>query len=359
MFILHFQPIEHYPPVLNLLGCVEDQAYCCTTKSTKYVVYQDKKHSIYRFSKTSPRKLNRLWQYFWFNLASTLLLFWKRPASVLYYETISAFPALLYKKIRGKKVKVAVHYHEYVSPEEHRKGMFINKKLHAFEQKMYAQLDWISQTNTIRKQLFCDDENIPLDNVQTVANYPTRYWAKKNNVWNKEETLKLIFVGYSVDPKGSYIKEVIDWLSLQAIKTQLDIYCLQQDSLPKSLKGSKGSVSVQLHPPVNYENLPETLKRYHIGLILYKGLTPNYVHNAPNKLFEYLSCGLDVWYPTEMDGIKPYQNNTSPKVIEFDFKNLTNNYLEEKMVTQSHSKCNLKTYIAEEEYKSLIKKLIV
>lgn len=359
MFILHFQPVEHYPPVLNLLNCLEKKAYCCTTKSTKYPTYLLEKHKFYRFSKTSTNKANRFFQYFWFNLASTVLLFWKSPKSVLYYETISAFPALFYKKIKGKKVKVAVHYHEYVSPEEHRKGMYLTKKLHALEQHMFADLDWISQTNTIRKKLFCKDENILLEKVNTVANYPTRSWAKKNTVWNKKEILKLIFVGYSLDPKSSYIKEIIDWLSRQKIKTQLDLYCLQQESLPESLKGIKENLTVKLHSPVKYENLSKTLKKYHIGLILYKGLTPNYVYNAPNKLFEYLSCGLDVWYPCEMEGIKQYKSDLSPKVIEFNFKNLKKFFLDEKMVSQIHADKNSNNFNAENEYRKLINELLV
>jgi hypothetical protein len=65
--------------------------------------------------------------------------------------------------------------------------------------------------------------------------------------------------------------------------------------------------------------------RYQIGIILHKGDTLNYVHNAPNKLFEYLVCGLDVWFPNEMQGVYPYERNDAfPKVISVDFTRMKN-----------------------------------
>ena len=49
----------------------------------------------------------------------------------------------------------------------------------------------------------------------------------------------------------------------------------------------------------------------------------NYVYNAPNKLFEYLACGLDVWFPDVMTGSVPYVTElTYPKVIAVNFTEL-------------------------------------
>ena len=49
---------------------------------------------------------------------------------------------------------------------------------------------------------------------------------------------------------------------------------------------------VQFKGHINYDNLPTTLNKYQVGVILYKGHIPNYVYNAPNKLFEYLAAFL-------------------------------------------------------------------
>ena len=74
---------------------------------------------------------------------------------------------------------------------------------------------------------------------------------------------------------------------------------------------------------VAYQNIPDVLEKYHIGIILHKGDTLNYIYNAPNKLFEYLKCGLDVWFPNEMHGIYPFEREDAlPKIVKTDFQNL-------------------------------------
>ena len=170
--------------------------------------------------------------------------------------------------------------------------------------------------------------------------------------------MKLVFVGYSVDRNSCYIEETIQWLRDQKIPCILDLYCLEQKSLREELIGQQGNVLVNIHPPVEYQDLPSILKQFHIGLILYRGLTPNYIHNAPNKFFPYLSCALDVWYPKEMEGIKPYQRLASPKVVEFDFKTLDHQMLSTDMISQANEEKNEMLFLAEEEYKELINFMI-
>jgi hypothetical protein len=80
---------------------------------------------------------------------------------------------------------------------------------------------------------------------------------------------------------------------------------------------------MQMKEGVEYERLPEILPAYHVGIILYKGHIPNYMYNSPNKLFEYLACGLDVWFPKEMTGCYPYvTENCYPKVVRIDYQHL-------------------------------------
>ena len=72
-----------------------------------------------------------------------------------------------------------------------------------------------------------------------------------------------------------------------------------------------------------YYDLPELLKLYDIGLILYKGFNENFTYNETNKLFEYHVCGLDVWFSYETLGIHKYiRQNTFPKIIQVDYNHL-------------------------------------
>jgi hypothetical protein len=42
------------------------------------------------------------------------------------------------------------------------------------------------------------------------------------------------------------------------------------------------------------------LINYDIGVTIYNGHIPNYIYNVPNKILEYLACGLNVWYSSEL-----------------------------------------------------------
>jgi hypothetical protein len=177
----------------------------------------------------------------------------------------------------------------------------------------------------VRLNKFLKDNNITFNNDihKLNPNYPSKIWGLQNEKWDGISPIKLVFAGYSVDPNGCFILELIEWLSIQKQHSILDIYCIKQNSLPSHLIGKQGNTTVNTCETVAYQYLPPVLKNYHVGLILYRGLTPNYIYNAPNKLFEYLACGLDVWFPQEMKGCQSYiENNFIPQVLELNYNAL-------------------------------------
>jgi hypothetical protein len=106
--------------------------------------------------------------------------------------------------------------------------------------------------------------------------------------------------------------------------------------------------SIRLMNGVDYQNVPEVLAEYDIGLILYKGHIPNYVYNAPNKLFEYHSCGLDVWYPSVMKGCRDFATDkVYPKIVEVDFDRLDHLNLTD-MISRDGCEFRPSPYTAEE-----------
>ncbi len=80
----------------------------------------------------------------------------------------------------------------------------------------------------------------------------------------------------------------------------------------KNLIESEGSALVRWKGPADYGDLPKILQEYQVGLIMYKGADDNTSYSAPNKLFEYLVCGLDVWYPLELKGTYEYDSSSWP-----------------------------------------------
>lgn len=365
LFILHFLPIEGYPPILNLLDYLSNEKkiqkiFCSTTKGNFSNLYKNDVIKVARLGNISGNKFSLWSTYFFFNLSTILRLVITRPKNVLYYETISSYPAYFYKKYINRKANLFIHYHEYVTEQEYAKGSFVNKFYHQLEQKIYAKAKWISHTNEVRLNKFLKDNSIEnnVNKHHIFPNYPSKNWAKQNIQWPGNGILNLIFVGYSVDPKGCYIVELIEWLQQQKQETVLDIYCIKQNSLPKKYIGLHGNTTVNVHKAIPYHQLPEILKNYHVGLILYKGLTPNYIYNAPNKLFEYLACGLDVWFPNEMDGCFAYETkNTYPKVIKLNFAQL-NPYNIMDLIAKENANFSPSNYICEHIYINLMNEII-
>jgi hypothetical protein len=147
-------------------------------------------------------------------------------------------------------------------------------------------------------------------------NYPPREWiARGQGVdrarQNKPESapLRLVCVG-SLSFEDTYVREVCKWVA--ARPDQVSLHLCGHNVKPdvwewlESLKAP--NISTQ---PTGcaYDALPGLLTQFDVALVLYKGNTLNFVHNVPNKAIEALTCGLEVWYPPEMEGMILFHRN--------------------------------------------------
>ena len=231
-----------------------------------------------------------------------------------------------------RKIHIYCHYHEYTAPEEYEKGMALNKFSHRLEVRSYSCFSWISHTNAYRKTLFLEDHTIVNPAINFIfPNYPPRSWkvyVANNRPIEKKKVVRIVYLG-SLDIVSMYTQEICNWVIKQNGTVMLDFYSHQFNSSTSRYFSELNSTHITLKGAIDYDKLPETLIHYDVGVILYKGETKNYVYNAPNKYFEYAACGLDVWYPQEMTGMKSNkQTNHKPLVLELDFKNLPENLLE-------------------------------
>ncbi|MCB0704398.1 MAG: hypothetical protein KDC34_03775 [Saprospiraceae bacterium] len=332
--IIHFQPLEAYPPVMNVLQLLPAQM-----PDYKWQVFTSQKSiglklflgdgvnlRINRLitQERSLGRLSRLLRYFTFNLSAIIKLLRFRPGQIIYFETISAFPAIFYKWL-FPKTRVYIHYHEYTSQEEQVNGMVLTRLIHKSEKWLYPRAQWISHTNSRRMQLFLEDEHLVASDLSTriMPNYPPEAWLKMRQA--KTETVrpvKLVYVG-SLGFNSTYIREVCEWVQRSDGRYSLDIYSYQMEEEVRRYIGEIGGQAIKLHRPINYTEIPKVLPEYDIGLILYKGHIPNYIHNAPNKLFEYHICGLSIWYPEEMEGCHSVDpTDFGPPIICVNFKKL-------------------------------------
>jgi hypothetical protein len=347
--VIHFNPLELFPPITNLLD------YLGKNTAKKIIVlstqcrrermlepYKSKVQNITikRTPGIVPASHFRIFNYSYFYLYTLFILMKDKPESVLYYETISSWPALMYKKLRGNKVKIFVHHHEYSSPEEYANSMRLVKALHKIESKMYTtDFEWISQTNEIRLNKFIEDQKAAFPQAtlayihkesngkalklyHVIPNYPPRFWINKQAVFGNNNKIRLIYVG-SLGYETMYLKELVEWVVLNQGKFTLDFYSHNvEEKAARFLKTIK-SESVRFRGSCNYDELPGVLKNYDVGLVIYKPISENWIQNAPNKVFEYLACGLDVWFSESMTyTLLLKRENTYPKVIPVNFGEL-------------------------------------
>lgn len=334
LFLLHFNPIEVYPPVLNALRFLERELpthsirVLTTRQSFRLKAYHPTGQwvKIHRCNGVSREEAVgvRFWKYVVFYGSCLWRLVARRPDTVLYYDTLSSFPALLYKCLVNRQARILVHYHEYTSPDEYQNGMRLVRFFHWIEKRVYPGFAWISHTNRVRLHKFVSDHaSVSFGTVAVLPNFPPRSWRLgEPRSWDQVAALRIVYVG-SLSSETMFFREFCGWVRRQAGSVTFDVYAYNLTEEAKEYLNGLQSGFVRLHPGIDYEELPAVLSRYHVGVVLYKGLTENHIHSAPNKVFEYLACGLDVWFSKQLLGTHAYLTaGTYPKVMTIDFEQL-------------------------------------
>ena len=345
--VIHYLPLEFYPPVVNLLSALAEKDLFNTRVWT---THNNKQRQVYKnptlssVSRTiAPKKSDykgiRLLKYLLFNFKTFMGLLFFNPEVILYYESYSAGPVFWYLKYFGNNKKLFIHCHEYFDPQWYAQGMSLVKLYHTYEKKyLYPKAAWISHTNAQRVALFlADHPNILKNRVHVVENHPPKSWAsiskeKKLVKKNTNEQLKFVYVG-SLSLENTFIQEFCNWVISKNGKVIFTIYAFNTTVSMYNYLLSLHSEYIDFNPGgIEYEKIPQVLSGYDIGVILYKGNTLNAKLCVSNKLFEYLACGLEVWVTKQQEGSLPYlDSNNQPRVMALDFDNfnetLINSYL--------------------------------
>ncbi|MGB4773113.1 MAG: hypothetical protein WBP58_16745 [Chitinophagaceae bacterium] len=235
------------------------------------------------------------------------------------------------------------------------------KMVHSWEKSAYRKTVWISQTNMDRARMFVNDLGIKGQNIslKIMPNYPQRRWAEgyTKTVWAPAERVRLVYIG-AVDLENICFAEIIDWIERQKGRFELDIFSNQDPALVQGYAKQVNARFVRFLGSVPYMELPALLVKYDVGLILYRGGSKNFMYNAPNKLFEYLAVGLDVWYPSHLEGIKPYTRlDKHPMVVPMDIANM-DTFNVDDVYQLPGIQFELMGYFAEDVYHELLSAMV-
>lgn len=364
VFILHLLPLEYYPPITNLIEVLsKDSALQIEVFSTKNnknrPVYDSKNSTIYRskYPAYVKNSILKVWAYLCYIILPVWRLFWFKPDVLMYYEPHSAMPAYVYKKIFNSKVRLFIHYHEYYEPDNFKgKSMAAVRFFHKLEIAfLYKKAEWISQTNSSRLNFFLNDYPfIQPEKLNVLANYPSKEWKTLLSKPKESTKLKLIYIG-ALSFENTFIKEVVNFVIDHPDKFTLTIYSYNcHDNVKAYLKSQNPVLINFISQGISYDKIPIIASQFNIGLILYKGHNLNYTFNAPNKLFEYIACNLEVWFPRELKGCLPYINTISKPIIKaINFEELSSDLIKEYKANKNFPNRKI-AYFYEEEIKTLL-----
>jgi len=304
-----------------------------TKNTTNYKTPDFSNTKIYRIGTVSSNPLLRYASYVWFNLLSTFILLCSPLNYIIAFETLSVFPLWLVAQLKTN-TKAHIHFHEYLSLPERLVSSLYMKLLFKFEDKILKEFH-CSQTNEDRKRLFLNDKSyLSSEQVEVRPNLPPKLWWNQYGKFKRisnDGKIRLVYIGVC-DNKTMYVKELLDWVNANQEILHLTIISQELDNGTKKIILDYNCNAVKIMQPIDYYDLPKELIKYDIGLVLYKGHTPNYIYNVPNKVYEYLSCGLQVL--TDMKLITTV--NLGIKQIHIvDFTNLNLNSIKKHLLNVS------------------------
>lgn len=310
--IIHYRDINLYPPTLNILDYFNNKKLKYLLVYNKEIKSENSKGSFYFISKA-----------IYFILKSLFTLF-RTKGQILCFESISITPVFIYfVLIPWSRRNVIVHCHEYISKNSYSKQSRLDRLGYFLQKYILKRVSWFSHTNRHRLNAFQDEyKDIPEEILRIFPNYPPMSWDNDavDEVFEKNEyDLRFLHIG-SLSMKGQYICEFLNVFGNNPA-FKIDFY---SHSLPKDVEHILFKhKNCSYMGAIDYYDIPKLKGSYDVGLVLYKGLTNNFKYNAPNKLFEYWACGLDVWFSSDLITSHDYINSgVFPSVKSVDFKKL-------------------------------------
>lgn len=333
---LHVLPLEYYPPARTVLTLMSRRAAWkvrAWTSANKRGLdpWNPGEVEVSRSWIAGPQSLLpiRMSGYVaWHVQAAAQIAAW-RPDVLIVVEPHSALAAWVYYKVFRGNATLFIHHHEYYAPEDFSApGMRQLKRTLTLDRRdLFPRAVWVSQTNLERMRLLRSwNPGITDQTARILPNFPPAQWVRNAFALPSpaaSDTLRLVYLG-SASLEDTFIDEVARWVAARPNRVSLHVVGDNVSTAVWSLLDSldADNITTDEHG-YEYDALPELLTQFDVGLILYKGNTANFVHNVPNKAIEYLACGLEVWYPPEMEGMRTFREEfPDERVREVNFRDL-------------------------------------
>ena len=352
--IVSMSACEYLPPLISLMNDSRWTQYDVKVFTTrwskgKYPPYAGPR-TVYRTSTHFPTFwLINLFDQLRFAIYTFLHLLLFRPAVILDIERGSSVPVLLYLILFRRTTRLFMHYYEYSTLEELSRCALPNRLAHRGEVALQKRASWISQCNEMRIRAYQNDYRLPDGICHVIHNYPPATWQRHFRLQKTISVpVKAVFCGVRMDLETLYVREFSDYVIRQNGKLVWDIYLASPSREIEEFIRSLNSPWVHLYASnIDYSQMPERLAKYNVGVILYKGITLNRKYVECNKFYEFLSCGLDVWFSSRMEAQHSLvTRDCYPKVVMLDFDHMEDVNLEQ-LISHENLQSNMPSYTAE------------
>ena len=333
---VHVLPLELYPPARNLLVLMSNREgwevrAWSTSNDRGMGTWGAQGVRIDRHSypgEKVPVPIRMAGYAAWHMKTAAELARWK-PDVVMMVEPHSSLAVWLYYRLFRGSARLFIHHHEYYAPEDfNAPGMRLLRSTLGLERNyLFPRAEWVSQTNSGRLDLLQSwNRQIQPGAARVFPNYPPREWVTAANAvvtGNRSGPTRFVYVG-SASFEDTYIREVCEWAAAQPETVSLHVVGHNVRKTVWESIQSLGAANITSDPAgVAYDELPSLLRHFDVGLVLYRGNTLNFVHIVPNKAIEYLACGLEVWYPGRMHGLRNFhRDHPDLRLKEMNFQNL-------------------------------------
>ncbi len=333
---MHVLPLEYYPPAINLLELMakrprwEVRAWTSANRR-RMPKWTNSRVVVSRLAHPAaniPVGL-RMPGYLAWHLRSAAAIARWNPRAVIAVEPHSALAAWIYFTVFRGSAALFIHHHEYYSREDLAAGgmRFLRATVALERRDLFPRATWVSQTNEDRLHLLqAWNDGISDGAAKVFPNFPPAKWVRRVSALaspRPSATFRLVYVG-SASFQDTFVREICIWARDRQSTVSLHICGNNVEESVWSWVQALGALNITCdRSGVAYDALPDLLRQFDAGLVLYKGNTVNFVHNVPNKAIEYLACGLEVWYPPQMKSMKSFhQRFPEYRFREIDFENL-------------------------------------
>jgi hypothetical protein len=332
---IHALPLEYYPPattMLDLLSRVPGwEVRAWSSANARDSVEWTSEHVTVDRPRQSSQHASlpsRMAGYLNWHLRTARRVSQWKPNVVISIEPHSALATWLYYNVMLGNARLFIHHHEYYAPDDFSGGgmRLLRATRHLERGDLFERAEWISQTNAHRLRLLQEWNPAALHKGRVFPNHPPVAWINRARSEARERGVtrtRFLYLG-SASLADTFIGEFAKWIAERPEKGTLHVAGNNiSDEVWENLR-SLGATNISFtEGGWDYSAIASMLRNYDVGLVLYRGNTQNFVYNVPNKTFEYLAGGLEVWYPLQMHSMAEFHAaNPSLPMREVNFLDL-------------------------------------